>query len=83
MYCHAACRGNQASRRLSTCLVVPSGKDKGKIGLLKERMYSIAVPEMLQAIGNETGKGISKIWGYELERSSRNLFHNKKKKTSG
>ena len=38
---------------------------------------------MPQTIGNETGKGISKNWGYELERSSRNLFHNKKKKASG
>ena len=38
---------------------------------------------MQQPIGNETGKGISKIGGYELERSSRNTFHDKIRETSG
>ena len=32
---------------------------------------------MQQAIGNEIGKDMSKNWGCDLGRSSRNLFHNK------
>ena len=43
-----------------------SGKDDGKVGLLKKSMY-----------------GTRDNWDYELERSSRNRFHNKKRKTSG
>ena len=53
----------------------------GKIGLLKRNMYGAR--DAQQANGKEIGKGILKVRGYELGRSSRNLFHNKKKKTSG
>ena len=34
-------------------------------------------------LGTSLARASRKNWGYELGRSSRNLFHNKKKKTSG
>ena len=51
-----------------------SGKDQGKIGLLKKRTHcardaSNWERHWQEHLGN---------WGYELERSSRSLFHNKK-----
>ena len=52
-----------------------SGKDEGKIGLLKKNMYGTrdAASNWERDLEN---------WGHELGRSSRNLFHNKKRKTS-
>ena len=57
-----------------------SGKDKGKIGLLKKSMYGT----------RDAASDWERDWqghlansGYELVRKSRNLFHNKKGKTLG
>ena len=57
-----------------------SGKDEGKIGLLKKIMYGTR-----DAASNwkRYWQGHLENCGYELGRSSRNLFHNKKRKTSG
>ena len=57
-----------------------SGKDEGKIGLLKKNMYGTR-----DAASNweRDWQGHLKNWGYEQGRSSRSLFHNKKRKTSG
>ena len=55
-----------------------SGKDEGKIGLLKNSMYGDAACNW-----ERDGQGHLERWGYELGRSSRNLFRNKKKKTAG
>ena len=56
-----------------------SGKDKGKIGLLKKSIYGTR-----DAASNweRDWQVHLENWGYELERSSRNVFHNKRK-TSG
>ena len=50
-----------------------SGKGKGKIGLLKQSMYGTR-----DAASNwqRDWQGDRENWGYELGRSSRNLFHN-------
>ena len=57
-----------------------SGKDVGKIGLLKKSMYE---PETQQAIGEEIGKGILNVgvmsWGAIQETCPKT----RKKKTSG
>ena len=58
-----------------------AGKDEGKIGLLgKKSMYGTR-----DAASNwqRDWQGHLENWGYELGRSSRNLFHNKKRETSG
>ena len=57
-----------------------SGEDVGKIGLLKKSMYGTR-----DAASNweRNWQGHLESWGYELGLSSGNLFHNKKKKTSG
>ena len=52
----------------------------GKIGLLKKSMCGA---RDAASNGERNWQGHLESWGYELERSSRNLFHNKKKKTSG
>ena len=57
-----------------------SGKDVGKIGLLKKSMYGTRDAASKR---ERDWQGHLESWGYELGRSSRNLFHNKKKKTSG
>ena len=55
-------------------------RTKQKVGLLKESMYGTR-----DAASNweRDWQGHLENWGYELGRSSRNLFHHKKKKTSG
>ena len=55
-----------------------SGKDKGEFGLLKKSMYGAR-----DAAGNweRDWQGDLENWGHELGRSSRSLFHNKKKKS--
>ena len=57
-----------------------SGKDKGKIGLLKKSFFGIVA-----AASNweRDWQGHLENLGYELGRSSRTLFHNSKRKTSG
>ena len=57
-----------------------SGKDKGNIGLLKKSMYGTR-----DAACNweRYWQGHLENWGYELERSSRSLFHIKNKKNLG
>ena len=57
-----------------------SGKDKGKLGLLKKSMYGIR-----DAASNweRHWQGHLANWGYELVRSSRNPFHNKDKENFG
>ena len=57
-----------------------SGKDKGKIGLLKKSMYGTR-----DAASNweRHWQGHLANWGYELVRSSRNPFHNKDKENFG
>ena len=57
-----------------------SGKDKGKIGLLKKSMNCAR-----DAASNweRDWQGHLANWGYELGRISRNFFHNNKRKTSG
>ena len=56
------------------------GKDKGKIGLLKKNMCGTR-----DAASNweRYCQGHLENWGYELGSCSRNLFHNKKRQTSG
>ena len=54
-----------------------SGKDVGKIGRLKKSKYGT------RDIVSNWERDHLESWGYELGRSSRNLFHNRKKKTSG
>ena len=57
-----------------------SGKDTRKIRLLKKSMYGTRqAPSNLE----REWQGHLENWSYELERVSRNLFHNKKRKTSG
>ena len=56
------------------------GKDKGNIGLLKKCMLGTRHAE---SNWERDWQGHLENWGYELERSSRILFHNKKWKTSG
>ena len=57
-----------------------SGKHEGKIGLLKKSMYGTR-----DAASNweRDWQGPLENWGCELGRSSRNMFHNKKKENSG
>ena len=55
-----------------------SGKDKGKIGLLKKSMNGTR--DSASNWGRDW-QGHLESWGYELVRSSRNLFPNKKHKT--
>ena len=57
-----------------------SGKDKGKIGLLKKSMYGTR-----DAASNweRYWQGHLENWSYEVGRSSRNLFHHKRRKTHG
>ena len=55
-----------------------SGKDVGKIGLLKKSMYGTRTQH---ATGKEIGKSILKIGVVSWGASSRNLFHTSKKKT--
>ena len=57
-----------------------SGRDEGTIGLVKRSMYGTR-----NAASNweRDWQGHLESWGYELERSSRHLLHNKKRKTSG
>ena len=57
-----------------------SGKDEWKTTLLKKCMYGT------RDAASNWDRGWQRHlenWGYELVRSSRNLFHNKKMKTSG
>ena len=53
-----------------------SGKDTGHIGLWKKSIYGTRVAAC-------SWDGHLENWRYGLGRSSRSLFHNKKKKTSG
>ena len=57
-----------------------SGKDEVQFFLLKKKTYGTgdAASEW-----ERDWQGHLEKWGYELGRSSRNLFHNKKRKTSG
>ena len=57
-----------------------SGKDEGNIGILKKSMYGTR-----DAASNweRDWRGHLENWGYELGRSSRSLFHIKKRKNSG
>ena len=55
-----------------------SGKEEGKIGLLKKSMHGTS-----DAASNweRDWQGHLENWGFELGHSSRNLFHNKKKES--
>ena len=57
-----------------------SGKDEGKIGLLKKSMYGT---RDAASDWEQDSQGHLENWSYELGCSSTNLFHNKEKKTSG
>ena len=57
-----------------------SGKDVGKIGLLKKRTYGTRDDA---SIRERDWQGHLESWGSELKRSSRNVCPNKKKKSSG
>ena len=56
------------------------GKDEGKIGLLMKSTYGI---KGAASNWEPDWQGHLENWCCELERSSRNLFHNQKRKTSG
>ena len=70
-YIHA-----KAQRPVEDC----SGKDVRKIGLLKKSMYGT---RDAASKWERDWQGHLESWGYELGRSSSNLFHNMKKNTSG
>ena len=78
-YCHAKAQNLvQVKCPAADC----SGKDNGKIGLLKKSMYGYGTGDVA---GNweRDWQGHLEHWDYELERRLSNLFHHKKRKICG